>query len=110
MASDTKLPKRNKRIELHCTQDEYQRIREKAFKANLSIAVYLRECGLSKELKEMLSPEEKKVYSTLQRNLAGIGNNLNQITKRMNQEGFGKNAVKIVELINKIDKILSYGN
>ncbi|HAO08584.1 MAG TPA: hypothetical protein DCQ50_16760 [Chryseobacterium sp.] len=97
---------RNKRVELRFTEAEYQVVKEKARKADLPVAVYLREAGLSKVLKEMLTPELRKILNTDYRILAGIRNNLNQITKAMHQEGFGKHAPSVVGIINKIDKTL----
>jgi heme oxygenase len=102
--------KRIKRVELSFSVAEHEIIRQKAFKANLQLAVYLRECGLNKELKESMPAEERKKIQHLQRDLAGMGNNLNQAIKKMHQEGFGKHAAEIVGIINKIDKIISHGN
>ena len=88
---------------------EYEAIRHKAYRSGLAVAVYLRECGLGKEIKEAMPAVEKKKIMELQRDLAGMGNNLNQITRRMHQEGFGAHAAEIVTIINKLDKIISHG-
>lgn len=98
--------KREKRVEARFSQSEYEIICKKAFKARLQTAVFLRECGLNKELKETLPIADLKKIQEYHRLMAGIGNNLNQIVKKMHQEGFAKNAKDIIELINKLDKII----
>ncbi|MGF7230007.1 plasmid mobilization protein [Arachidicoccus sp.] len=101
--------KRTRRLELHLSEEETEIIRRKAFEAGLPVAVYLRECGLQKTLYSLPSVGEKEKLMRVRRDLGGMCNNLNQVTKQMHQEGFGRNALEIVELINKIDKIISDG-
>jgi methionyl-tRNA synthetase len=103
---DTADDKREKRVEARFSQSEYEIICHKAFKARLQTAVYLRECGLNKELKEALPVDQMQKIQAFYRIMAGIGNNLNQIVKKMHQEGFAKNAKEIIELINKLDEII----
>jgi len=101
--------KRIHRVEIHFNDREMEFIRHKAFESGLQVAVFLRECGLQKTLYVLPSAAEKEKLMRVRRDLGGMCNNLNQITKQMHQEGFGRNAVEIAELINKIDKIIPDG-
>jgi hypothetical protein len=98
--------KRQKRIEIRLSNEEYETICQKAFKTRLQIAVYLRECGLNKKLQETLPIAELKKLQEQNRMISGLGNNLNQVVKKMHQEGFVKNAKEITELINKLQTII----
>ena len=98
--------KRQKRIEIRLSSEEYEIICQKAFKTRLQIAVYLRECGLNKKLQESIPIVELKKLQEQNRMISGLGNNLNQVVKKMHQEGFVKNAREITELINKLQTII----
>lgn len=102
--------KRTHRVEVHFNDREIEFIRRQAFETGLQVAVYLRDSGLQKVLYALPSAAEKEKLMRVRRDLGGMCNNLNQITKCMHQEGFGRNTLEIVELINKIDKIIPDGH
>ena len=101
-----KTIKRTNRIEIRCSDEELEIMRNRAFAAGLQLAVYLRESGLNKELRTVPSPEEKERLFKAQRCLSGVANNLNQIVRQMHIEGFTAQAKETVNLINAISEII----
>lgn len=89
--------KRTKYIGIRLTEAEYLALKRKANQSNKQLAVYLRECGLSREIKAPLTIEQL----TGLKNVRGMANNLNQITKHLHKEGLEETA-------EDIDKILTY--
>ena len=65
------------------TRVEYFIIRQKAAKAGVKASAYLREIAISGQVKPRLSDEERQFV----RQLIGMANNLNQLTKKSHQEG-----------------------
>lgn len=71
-----------KEIKTRLEKKDYEDLQQKATKANLSIYQYLRNCVKSsniKNYKELQKLKLKKLY-----HLNKIGNNINQITKKIN--------------------------
>lgn len=72
---------RDKVIKLRFTQSEYEKL---SSNVQMPLAVYCREKALDNMIVRRIPPP--KIDSKLLRQLLGIGNNLNQITKLANQK------------------------
>ena len=84
--------KRDKQINIRLTGDEYLDICKKINESDLSLSKYIRKSILGKEIKIVSGIKE------LVRELNRIGNNLNQLTRKVN-EG------KVVELGDNLSQI-----
>jgi hypothetical protein len=73
------IPNKVKRINLRVTEKEYEKIRKKAKKAKMNISHYV---SLSALERDIVVFEELKEFS---KQLAKVGNNLNQITMLAHQ-------------------------
>lgn len=76
---------RDKRIEIRVCQQEYEKLEKYALEAGyLNVAQYLRESGLTR--KQITSPSTKqKERNQWLYEINRIGNNINQIAKKLNQ-------------------------
>lgn len=71
------VSRKSKTIGVCFSEPELYTLRHRAKKANLSLSVYCHDAILNGEIKEPLKKEELEIL----RSLAGMGNNLNQLTK-----------------------------
>lgn len=98
--------KRTERVNLRMTPAEYEKLSLKAKEHNLPIAVFLRDRILE------LSPPVKrindlpKIDPALIRELNGIGNNINQITRLANSQNASFGKFDIVTLYKSLDRIM----
>lgn len=87
-------------INLKLTEVDYNSIKEKSGKLGLTPTQYAREMTLKGSVKNRFSLEELDLI----RKVAGMANNLNQITRKANQEGFENTSrvayILILELKN----------
>ena len=91
-------------ISIRVNEEEHRILKKKSKQCNLSMAAFLRQLGLEKEVKTKLNTEELELY----RNLVGIGNNLNQLTKKIHQEGVNEDLSRSIHVVSKaIQHILS---
>lgn len=77
----------------------YKNLKIKARKSGRSLAFYIREAVI---VTARYTPEE----NALLRSLAGMANNLNQLTKLSHQTGFYKTRMLIEELLVKLKRIM----
>ena len=77
-----KKPERQKEIKIRVTAEEHQALLDRCTKA--SLATWIRETCLSE--KRTKQSQVVEVNPDLLRQLAGIGNNLNQIARIVNQK------------------------
>jgi hypothetical protein len=90
---------RNYVIKLRFTQAEYERL---SSNVQMPLAVYCREKALDNMIVRRIPPP--KVDPKLLRQLVGIGNNLNQITKLANQKN-NANNFDVLSLLGDIAEI-----
>lgn len=90
-------------INLKLTESDFNKIREKAEKLGMKATQYVREMVLKGSVKSRFTLEELD----LMRKLAGIANNLNQVTKKVNQAGYLMEAIEIMKITTQIKKILN---
>ncbi|GAC1416489.1 MAG: plasmid mobilization relaxosome protein MobC [Flavisolibacter sp.] len=77
-------------------------IKQKAVKAGLKSSEYIRQTALKGIVKARATDEE--IYFV--RQLVGMANNLNQLTKLANQQGLLRTVLHFKEYRNKIDGLL----
>ena len=89
----------------------YEALRFRAGKSGRSLAVYIREAALAATVTARHTPEE----NALLRSLAGMANNLNQLARKANAEGYGKATLLCPLWANRIapfgrDMIAPFGS
>jgi len=77
-----KAVKKETRITIRFSKSEYFIVKEKALKAGLKTAEYIRQAAIYATIKTRLTDEEKQMVKAL----VGMANNLNQIAKACNRE------------------------
>ena len=87
------------------TTVEYYVVKQKAAKSGMSITLYIRQMAMQGKIIARLNEEERQIV----RQLVGMANNLNQLTKKGHQEGlltavlhFEKYRKLIDELFEKL--------
>ena len=84
--------------------EEYFAVKEKAKAAGVTLTEFIRQCALSGGVIEKVTPEQMSLI----RDLAGMGNNVNQLARQANAAGYRSDAKRFstlgVELMNIIDK------
>ena len=90
---------------VHLDTKNYFWVKAQAKRAGLSMTEYQRQKILTGEVIARLSPEQMEIY----RQLAGMGNNMNQLAHQANKYGYYKdadmyheNAMQVSNLINQI--------
>ena len=99
------MEKRTKEIKIRLTEDEHQRLLERSQRTHL--AEWLRELGLG----ERASAKRRKlpdVDPQLFRQIAGTGNNINQIARKLHRMQILEPAdkVRLLSLLTSIDRQL----
>jgi|ERR1700688_3880649 len=77
-------------------------IKQKAGKAGLKPSEYIRQLALTGIVKARITDEERHFV----RQLVGMANNLNQLTKLAHQQGLIRTVMHFEEYRNKIDELL----
>jgi len=84
------------------SKTEYFIVKQHAAKWGLKITVYIRQMALQGQIIARLSEEERQFV----RQLIGMANNLNQLTKMGHQEGFITSVLMFEKYKNVIDELL----
>ena len=84
------------------TKSEYFIVKHKAEKAGLKISSYIRQMSINGRLMQRLNEEERQFV----RQLVGISNNLNQLTKKAHQAGIHSIKINLEQYTNIIDELL----
>jgi len=90
---------REKHINFYLSKDEYLRVIKNKDMAELSLSDYIRKCILKKEIKKIYGLKETLFE------LNRIGNNLNQITKKINQGAVKDPGSSLKEINKKLDSL-----
>ena len=93
---------RTKRVTFRVTEDEYKRLEELALGSYRLISVYCRDCVFGKKITVIPGVDDAA------KQLRRIGNNLNQLTWRVNEGTL--HAVNLDETKNELAKILDLLN
>lgn len=97
------VSRKSKTIGVCFSEPELYAIRHRAAKAGLPVSVYCHDAILSGEIKEPLKKEELDVL----RSLAGMGNNLNQLTKTAKFLSAKRIENEASSLLNAIQNIIN---
>lgn len=102
--SGVRMDKRTKEIKIRVTDSEHQRLLDRCDRTHL--AEWLRQLGLGEHTSRKRRMPE--VAPELLRQVSGVGNNLNQIARRLNQlEGLNsQQCVSLLALLNSLDRQL----
>jgi hypothetical protein len=85
-----------------CTKDFYD-LKAKATAAGMTPTEVARLAIVGCKIRQRLSAEQMDCI----RKIAGMGNNLNQIARRANVEGYVNSRSEYLNLADKIDKVLN---
>ena len=94
--------KRSYMVSIKLDTREYYSLKVKANSAGISRSEYIRQCIAGSIIRPRLTPEMNDYI----RKLSGMGNNLNQIARRANTEGYTNARNEYFYLTDKIDKII----
>ena len=82
------MRKRYKRVEIHLTEEEHRHLK-KHLKEQVAISGFPMEVYLRTLIAgEKMRPRPPNEYAEIRRQLAAIGNNINQIARTVNARGF----------------------
>ncbi len=98
------MEKRTKEIKIRLTETEHQRLLDRCDRTHL--AEWLRQLGLGEHTSRRRRVPD--VAPELLRQVSGIGNNLNQIARRLNQTGSltPSERVSLLAVLNSLDRQL----
>ena len=97
-----KAIKKEVRACIRFSKVEHFVVRQKASRAGLTASAYIRQISIKGEVMRRLSDEERQFV----RQLIGMSNNLNQLTKNSHREGMLKTMVYFETYRNEIDLLL----
>lgn len=94
--------KRTYMVSVKMDSREYFSLKTKAKSAGISRSDFVRQCIAGSEICPRLTPELNDYI----RKLSGMGNNLNQIARRANTEGYINARSEYLYLADKIDNVI----
>ena len=97
-----RVRKLSKSATVKFSKPSYEALRLRARKANRKLAEYIRESALNGEVVSGHNTETVAIA----KNLIGMANNLNQLTKLSHQRGFQETHVYVVDLLKRLKTVL----
>ena len=97
-----KVRKLSKSVTVKFSKPSYEALRLRARKANRKLAEYIRESALN----SVLVSGHNAATVAIAKNLIGMANNLNRLTKLSHQRGFHETHVYVVDLLRRLKAIL----
>ena len=97
-----RIHKLSKSVTVKFSKPSYEALRLRARKANRKLAEYIRESALNGEVVSGHNTETVAIA----KNLIGMANNLNQLTKLSHQRGLHETQVYVMDLLRKLKAIL----
>lgn len=97
-----KLVRRERTTGIRFTKTEHFIVKEKASKAGLKMTAYVRQMAINGMVKSRLTEDESRFV----RQLVGMSNNINQLTKSCHEEGMLKAMMYFERYRNQIDYLL----
>jgi hypothetical protein len=94
--------KKKYKVDVKMATEEYYSLKSKASEANLTISEYMRQCIAGSSVRERITPEVQGYI----RKLSGMANNLNQIARQANAQGYTNARREYIYLAEKIDEII----
>ena len=97
-----RVRKLSKSVTVKFSKPSYEALRLRARKANRKLAEYIRESALNGEVVSGHNTETVAIA----KNLIGMANNLNQLTKLSHQRGLHETQVYVVDLLRRLKTFL----
>ena len=97
-----RVRKLSKSVTVKFSKPSYEALKLRARKANRKLAEYIRESALNGEVVSGHNAETVAIA----KNLIGMANNLNQLTKLSHQRGLHETQVYVMDLLRKLKTIL----
>ena len=97
-----RVRKLSKSVTVKFSKPSYEALRLRARKANRKLAEYIRESALNGEV---VSGHNAEAVA-MAKNLIGMANNLNQLTKLSHQRGLHETQVYVVDLLRRLKTFL----
>jgi len=85
-----------------CTKDFYT-LKAKAAQAGMTCTEVARQAIIGCQIRQRLTPEQMECI----RKISGMGNNLNQIARKANAEGYTNARSEYLYLTDKIDNVIT---
>ena len=97
------LKRLTKSVTVKFSKPDYEKLRHRSKNANRTLAEYIRDSAFESRIVAKHSAEDAAVI----RNLTGMANNLNQLTKLSHQTGFYRTKNIVMEVLEKLKSIMS---
>ena len=97
------LKRLTKSVTVKFSKPDYEKLRHRSKNANRTLAEYIRDAAFDARIVAKHSAEDAAII----RNLTGMANNLNQLTKLSHQTGFYRTKNVVMELLAKLKEVLS---
>lgn len=97
------LKRLTKSVTVKFSKPDYEKLRHRSKNANRTLAEYIRYAAFDARIVAKHSTEDAAII----RNLTGMANNLNQLTKLSHQTGFDRTKNVVVELLEKLKSIMN---
>ena len=94
--------KKTYRVNVKMATNDYYTLKAKALEAGITISECMRRCIRNTVILQRISPE---ILDHI-RKLSGMANNLNQIARKANAQGYSNTRREFVYLADKIDNLL----
>lgn len=95
--------KKGYRVNVKMATEDYYSLKARALNAGVNMSEYVRQCIKSSTVKQRLTPEINDYI----RKLCGMANNLNQIARKANAQGYMNARSEYLHLANEIDKLIN---
>ena len=92
-----------KSVTVKFSKPDYEMLRHRSKNANRTLAEYIRDAAFDTRIAPKHSAEDAAAI----RNLTGMANNLNQLTKLSHQTGFYRTKNIVMEVLEKLKSIMS---
>ena len=97
------LKRLTKSVTVKFSKPDYEKLRHRSKNANRTLAEYIRNAAFDARMVAKHSTEDVAII----RDLTGMANNLNQLTKLSHQTGFYRTKNIVMEVLEKLKSIMS---
>ena len=97
------LKRLTKSVTVKFSKPDYEKLRHRSKNANRTLAESIRDAAFDARIVAKHSADDAAVI----RNLTGMANNLNQLTKLSHQTGFNRTKNIVMEVLEKLKSIMS---
>ena len=97
------LKRLTKSVTVKFSKPDYEKLRHRSKNANRTLAEYIRDAAFDARMVAKHSTEDAAII----RDLTGMANNLNQLTKLSHQTGFYRTKNIVMEVLEKLKSIMS---